>query len=29
LNEEPTDVPMTELADERGAVLALWREAMG
>lgn len=29
LNEEPTDVPMTELADERGAVLALWRAGMG
>ena len=29
LNEEPTDVPMTKLADERGAVLALWRAGMG
>lgn len=29
LNEEPTDVPMAELADERGAVLALWRAVMG
>ena len=29
LNEEPTDVPMAELADERGAVLVLWRAVMG
>jgi glutamate-ammonia-ligase adenylyltransferase len=29
LNEEPTDVPMATLADEREAVLAVWRHVMG
>ena len=29
LNEEPTDVPMALLADEREAVLAVWRHVMG
>jgi glutamate-ammonia-ligase adenylyltransferase len=29
LNEEPTDVPMANLASEREAVLALWRGVMG
>jgi glutamate-ammonia-ligase adenylyltransferase len=29
LNEEPTDVPMANLACEREAVLALWRGVMG
>lgn len=29
LNEEPTDVPLEQLASEREAVLALWRGVMG
>jgi glutamate-ammonia-ligase adenylyltransferase len=29
LNEEPTDVPLEDLASEREAVLALWRVVMG
>ncbi len=29
LNEEPTDVPLEQLASERAAVLALWRGVMG
>jgi [glutamine synthetase] adenylyltransferase / [glutamine synthetase]-adenylyl-L-tyrosine phosphorylase len=29
LNEEPTDVPLSTLASERDAVLALWRAVMG
>ncbi|PUE61455.1 bifunctional glutamine synthetase adenylyltransferase/deadenyltransferase [Limnohabitans sp. 2KL-17] len=29
LNEEPTDVPLKDLASEREAVLALWRVVMG
>jgi glutamate-ammonia-ligase adenylyltransferase len=29
LNEEPTDVAPAELAQERDAVLALWRLVMG
>jgi glutamate-ammonia-ligase adenylyltransferase len=29
LNEEPTDVPVADLAAERDAVLTLWRSVMG
>jgi glutamate-ammonia-ligase adenylyltransferase len=29
LNEEPTDVPLDQMAAERDAVLALWQEVMG
>ena len=29
LNEEPTDVPMTQSVDERDALLMLWRRVMG
>ena len=29
LNEEPTDVPVSQLTVERDAVLALWRAVMG
>jgi glutamate-ammonia-ligase adenylyltransferase len=29
LNEEPTDVPMTQWVDERDALLMLWRRVMG
>jgi glutamate-ammonia-ligase adenylyltransferase len=29
LNEEPTDLPLPELAAERDAVLTLWRVVMG
>jgi [glutamine synthetase] adenylyltransferase / [glutamine synthetase]-adenylyl-L-tyrosine phosphorylase len=29
LNEEPTQVPMTSLAKERGAMLALWKAVFG
>jgi glutamate-ammonia-ligase adenylyltransferase len=29
LNEEPTDVPMALLANEREAVLALWHKVIG
>jgi glutamate-ammonia-ligase adenylyltransferase len=29
LNEEPTDVPMTQSVDERDAILMLWRRVMG
>jgi glutamate-ammonia-ligase adenylyltransferase len=28
LNEEPTDVPLAQLAQERDAVLAVWRFVM-
>ncbi len=29
LNEEPTDVPMTQWVEERDALLMLWRRVMG